>query len=174
MKNIRILTGLSIAALCLFLVLAGVSFGGSQKVAFIDNAKLFNSFAGKKELEARLKKQEGDTQAILDSMQVDIKAMESKLAGISDAPLREKYQQKAMAFLQLQEEFANKNQLLDQQYTNEIWLQINQYVQDYGKENKYDFIHGASGTGSMMYADKGFDITEQVLQYINKRYAGGQ
>jgi outer membrane protein len=174
MKKYKIFLGLSIVAMCIFMVLAGVNLGGAPRVAYVDNAKLFESFVGKKEMEARLKKQEGSAQAVLDSMQLDIKAMEAKLMDKHDAGLKDRYQQKAMAFLQMQEEFMGKHESLGQQYTNEIWNQINQYVQDYGKLHKYDFIYGASGTGSMMYADEDFDITEKVLQYVNNRYAGGQ
>jgi outer membrane protein len=55
---------------------------------------------------------------------------------------------------------------------DELWKQINEYVQQFGKENHYKVILGANGTGSLMYSDKALDITPELTSYINSRYAG--
>lgn len=61
---------------------------------------------------------------------------------------------------------------LSAQYTAESWKLINQYVSDFGKKEGIVFIYGATGDGTLMYADQAYDITEEVIQYINERYEG--
>ena len=48
----------------------------------------------------------------------------------------------------------------------------NQYIKDYGIQNNYILIFGVSGQGNIMYANDGLDATEEVIEYVNKRYQG--
>lgn len=80
---------------------------------------------------------------------------------------------------QIEELTGNKERVLDEreaqthEYNEAIWKQLNQYVRDFGKENGYDFIHGNTGNGNLMYADTdAYDLTETVKKYINDRYNG--
>jgi outer membrane protein len=59
-----------------------------------------------------------------------------------------------------------------EEYSDEIWKQINHYIKEYGKDKHYDFIYGATGTGSLMYADSTLDLTVPLVKYINEKYAG--
>ena len=49
---------------------------------------------------------------------------------------------------------------------------LNDVILDYGKENECDYILGADGSGSLMYAKDSDDITKDVLVYINNKYKG--
>ncbi|MCG8319721.1 MAG: hypothetical protein MI921_09480 [Cytophagales bacterium] len=63
---------------------------------------------------------------------------------------------------------------MSNQYTMEIWKQINQYISDYGHANDLNFIYGATGSGNLMFARDAYDITEEVIEYCNKRYEGDE
>jgi outer membrane protein len=52
------------------------------------------------------------------------------------------------------------------------WTEINKYIMEYGKENKFDMIHGVSGEGNLMYADEKLNVTDQVIEYMNNKYDG--
>ncbi|MBT1699180.1 OmpH family outer membrane protein [Fulvivirgaceae bacterium PWU4] len=130
-----------------------------KKTAFILNQQVFNAFEGKKELEKKLNDVKARHQHVLDSV--------GALIGNSkDDPKLLLYQQYAQHFRIEQEQTT-------EQYTADIWKRINQHVADYGKENGYDFILGASGDGSLMYAEEGNNITEEVIVYLNERYKKG-
>jgi Skp family chaperone for outer membrane proteins len=51
-----------------------------------------------------------------------------------------------------------------------IWKRLNPYLIDFGKENGYEYIYGANGTGNVLYADEHQDITEEIIKYVNQRY----
>ncbi len=126
-----------------------------QKSGFIVNQRLFNAFEGKIELENRLKAQEEANKKTLDSL-IRLPADRNNIL-IYEAERRK---------LDL------KVQELSARYTTDIWKRINEYVSAYGEEHGYDFIFGASGDGSLMYAREGCDITDEVIGYVNRKYNG--
>ncbi|MGY5351881.1 OmpH family outer membrane protein [Wenyingzhuangia sp. IMCC45533] len=58
----------------------------------------------------------------------------------------------------------------DQKNTQTILNDINDYVKSYGKDHGYAIIFGATGSGNIMYAEEGADLTEDVLESLNKDY----
>ncbi len=58
----------------------------------------------------------------------------------------------------------------DIKITESILSQITSFVETYAKENGYDIILGAQGDGSVMYGEKYYDITEDVLHALNKEH----
>lgn len=55
----------------------------------------------------------------------------------------------------------------DQKMTQTVINDINDFVKSYGKEKGYRVILGATGNGSIMYAEDGADLTEEVLEQLN-------
>lgn len=130
-----------------------------EKKAYILNQQVFNEFKGKQELENQLSALQKTHKTWLDSVSARIQN--------GDNALIKTYQENAANF-QLEE-----NEL-SEKYTADIWKQINLYIADFGKEKGYDFIFGASGNGSLMYASDANNITAEVTTYINSRYEKGE
>ena len=168
------LFGISLIALLVLSVAFNVYlFIKVPNTAYVDIHKIFNEFQGKKELEAQLLSRTNRKKSILDSMALDIQVLENRIEKEpKDEKLINQYQSKRSQFTQLQQEFQNQHSAQDQQYTDEIWTQINQYIIDYGKENTFDYIYGASGNGALMYGSSEKNITNELLTYINSKYDG--
>jgi len=49
---------------------------------------------------------------------------------------------------------------------------LNQYIKEYGESKQYKVVLGTQGNGNVMYAQKGIDITAEVLIYSNEKYEG--
>lgn len=126
-----------------------------QKQAFIENLKLFESFKGKKELEAKLLNIKSANKLRLDSLRILVTNENSEL-----------YYRQQLLVAEQQEETLNA------EYNAQIWNQLNSYIKEFGKKKGYDFIYGATGNGSMMYARENMDITDQLIEYANKTYEG--
>lgn len=60
----------------------------------------------------------------------------------------------------------------DQKATQTIINDINDFVKEYGKKNGYKIIFGASGSGNIMYASEGTDLTDTVLNGLNEEFSG--
>ena len=126
-----------------------------EKTAYFYNQKVFKSFKGTIELEAKLAQQQQQTKKDLDSLAHLIQQGRLELSG--------QYQK-------IMEQRSLQDQQLSEQYTNDIWKFINEKANEYGEQEGYDYIFGASGNGSLMYAKHKHDITEDIIEYINKKY----
>ncbi len=128
-----------------------------EKIGFVQNAKLFQDFKGTIELEEKLAKKRKRNLSQLDSLRHLIEIGRDDLRDI---------------FTQKEGQFSQQETLLSDQYTAEIWNYINAGIKDYGEMEGYDYILGASGEGSLMYAKESKNITDDVLSFINKRFQG--
>lgn len=143
------------------------------KTAYVTTAKLYAEFALSKELDAQLKMLQTTRQSILDSLELQLVALERKLATsratdseqASFGRLRQEYSLK-------QQQFGEDNALLTQRYQEQIATQLNQYLKDFTEDQGYDYLFGATGAGSLLGANEGYDVTDAVLVYVNERYKG--
>lgn len=126
-----------------------------EKSAFVFNEQVFNAFKGKIELEKKIKSMEEANAKVLDSL--------LKL------PMNER---NILLYEEEKQRFALTVQHLSGKYTADVWERINEYVSAYGEEHGYDYIFGASGDGSLMYARNDNDVTVDVIAYINRKYEG--
>ncbi len=155
-------------AFCIFWTLRS-----SKKIAYVNTIQLYDGFKLKKELEEKFSKVQLARQNLLDSIKFRIQYVSIKGATLSE---QEKMQVNDLqrSYLYKEKEFSEENAATLQQYSDQIWKQINQYVNDYGKKYGYDLILGATGEGNIMFARPEEDITKDVSEYINRRYAGAQ
>lgn len=70
----------------------------------------------------------------------------------------------------LNRQYTLDEKAISEKYTAAIWKDINQYIAEFGKEKHCDFIFGANGNGNLMFANEVHDVTDEVIQYVNKRY----
>lgn len=149
--------------------------GKSNRIAFVNLSQVYTEFTMKKELETKLTNVQQSRKRILDSMGVQLNLLSMRLQGAklnADDPLQLDFQRRQEEYAYQQQNFESDNQAMTDQYTAQIWKQINQYVQDYAKANNYEFILGGDGSGSLMYGEASRDITKEVNVYINQRYKG--
>lgn len=147
---------------------------GNQKVAYVDLNEVYNDFQLKKELESKLKNTQNQRKTILDSIRIQLNLLKAKVTSAPkpDEDFIRQFEYKRQEYLLKEKQFSEENDNLSQQYTDQIMKQMNQYVEDYGKSKNYDWIQGAKGDGGLMYVNKKFNITKEVLEYINSRYKG--
>ena len=68
------------------------------------------------------------------------------------------------------------NQLLEQQsaMNAELYDTVMNFVKEFNKEGRYMLILGNASGSSILYAEPNMDITREVLDQLNKRYAKSQ
>ena len=145
----------------------------APKLAWVDFNKVYNEFQYKKELEAKFTKTQEARKKVIDSLELDLKMLYSQLQ--NDSKNKEKLSEfdvKRQDFMDKKGRLEEDGQHNQQNYQEQILNQLNQYVKDYGKEKGYSMILGADGSGTLMYAQEGIDITEVVIKYINNKYKG--
>lgn len=143
-----------------------------RKDGFVQESKLYTGFEMTRELNKKLEATILAKNQILDSLKFSIKQLELQLNANKTDELFKQYELKKQEFLYKNQQFNEENQQLQQTYTEQSLIQINEYINKYGEMNDYDYIYGANGNGSLMYAKDKNDITEEVLVFINKKYQG--
>lgn len=55
-----------------------------------------------------------------------------------------------------------------------VWKKLNVLIPEYAKEKNIKVMAGANGMGNVMYYDDTYDITEELIQYVNANYHEGK
>lgn len=64
----------------------------------------------------------------------------------------------------------NQAQEEEKKLTDEVVNQVNAFVEEYAKKKGYDIVFGAEGSGNIMYGNKGFDLTDEIINKLNEEY----
>lgn len=145
-----------------------------RKTGYVDVITVFEGFEMKKELQIKLEHDLMSKQSSLDSLMFQLQSLNNELSA-KQSPSNEEIQQ----FQSLQNYYMQQKQLLEEysqdltsQYDAQILEQLSQYIKDYGQENGYDYVFGATGDGNILYGAAPANITEEVIEYINNSYQG--
>lgn len=143
---------------------------------YVINAEVYNDFEMKKQLEARMTVTQEQRKNILDSLGLKIEMLLQtyRMNGASDTTTANVIRGMQQDLYYKQQMFAEDNEKMMQQYDEQIWKQLNQYAQDYGKEKGYTILFGANGDGGIMYADQAVNVTEELKTYANEKFKGEQ
>jgi len=60
----------------------------------------------------------------------------------------------------------------DNTMTGQVLEQVNAYVKKYGEDKGYQIIMAATDYGNVAYADESLNVTDEVLEGLNKLYTG--
>ncbi len=126
-----------------------------NRIAVVDAIQLVSEFNMKKEIESLLQFKLSEKKYILDSFvsehNKNIKNYEQEI-------------------LKLNQEISYMTHNLQEEVNLHLWNRLNVYMYDYGEEHKLKVILGANGMGSILYFNDYYDHTDQVIEYVNKRY----
>lgn len=151
-----------------------VNYTLNQRLAYINIKQVFDSFSLKQENEKKLKLLVDAHKNILDSLESRLKLMSIQFNKLSDIPKAkvEEFNLLKDEYLYTKGEFEKQQEILTKQYDDEIFKQLNQYVKEFGEKHSYTVILGAQGSGSVVYGKEKYDITKEVISFINDKYLG--
>lgn len=78
--------------------------------------------------------------------------------------------QKQRDLQQLQEKLATDLQTENQKNSLQLRDSLNAFLQIYNKEKGYDLIISNTGFDNLLYANKAFNITQEIVDGLNARY----
>ena len=135
----------------------------SEKIVYVDNNKLFEEFRMTKEMRKIGEKEFNRKKGYLDSLYLEIQR-EDLSKEIKEAITKE--------FISKRDEFDQFNQSYAVEESEKIWSRIVSYSKDFSRINKYKMIVGSNDKKNVLYAEESLDVTNEMLAYINKKYAG--
>lgn len=132
------------------------------EVAYIDIGRLVGGYQMKKDLD---KQANGDLQRIK-SVADSLKMIKKAALGTPTPRLDSQLQYVQYAFQQYYEQSNRK-------ISEKIWERLNPLLEQYGKERNIRLLVGANGAGTVLYGDKGIDMTDDLIKYLNSKYEKG-
>ena len=107
-----------------------------EKLAWVNLPEIYNNFEYKKELEKKYTKTEELRKKILDSMELDLKIFTRSIEAGGKTPdqnTQVQFSVKRENYLERKKIFEEDNAQMKAQFNQQILVQLNQYVRDYGK-----------------------------------------
>lgn len=150
------------------------SYSKIEKTAYVDIDRVFTEFQLSKELTSKLEAYKNTTSIVMDSLTVQLKILSVRIQNSEkEVPGDiEMFRVKREEALYRQQQFEQNYEEQFEQYSTQSMKQLNQYITEFGEKNGYTYIFGAEGSGTLMYAQKQNDITDEVVSYVNNRYEG--
>ena len=149
------------------------------KIAYVEIDSLLNNYNLCKDLnEAMIKKQENVEVTLkekMKSLDSEVRDFERKYQNNVFTPERAQQEQNRLLKKRQDLEALHQRLMGDLQQEsdkNNIQLRdsINAYLKEYNKDKKYSLIINNAGFNNLLYADPAFNITQEVIDGLNKRY----
>ena len=149
------------------------------KIAYVEIDSLLNNYNLCKDLnETMIKKQENVEVTLKEKMKDldnEVRDFERKYQNNVFTPERAQQEQNRLIKKRQDLEALQQRLMGELQQENDkngIRLQdsIRAYLKDYNKEKKYSFIFSNQGFNNLLHADPALNITQEVLEGLNKRY----
>ncbi len=123
------------------------------------------------ELEAEIKKKEGEfkkKQEELDTMNKEWKSQAAVLSESARFEKQQKFQEKFLEYKNAEQAFQAEIKQKEQQATQKIAVNVAQMVQQLGKEAGYDAVFETNSAG-LLYLKDPVDITKEVIASYTKK-----
>lgn len=162
---------------CAFFIALFAGFVSAElKIGFINSERILSEYQGTKDAEEKLKKEYAkweqeatERQKKMQEMKDQIEKQSLLLSAERKKELEDQLKQEMIEYQKfLQEKFGQQGEIAKK---NEVVLQpiidkVNKILDQIAQNENYDFIFDARG--SVVWAKKGYDLTEKVIQILNK------
>ncbi|MEM9859487.1 MAG: OmpH family outer membrane protein [Bacteroidota bacterium] len=159
--------------------LLAIKFFNQKKIAFVRSQDIIYKYEGTVEAMAKFNNQKQQWQANVDTLKFDFQRAVNRYNQEYAALSVSERQQREEGLSQQERQFQNyagaindKIQAADEEMMQASLNQINAFVEEYSQSHGYDIILGTTLSGSVLYGDEGLDITDQLLEALNKNYRG--
>lgn len=149
------------------------------KLAYVDVNKLLQHYdrteVDREAFEKKAAILKANVDSLINDWQNELKVYEKERASMTKKELtlkQELLQHKQQQINNYQHAVQEQIEEEDQKMTQTVVNDINDFVKAYGKKEGHLIIFGAQGNGNIMYAHKGVDLTDEILERLNQQYHG--
>jgi outer membrane protein len=79
----------------------------------------------------------------------------------------------AYAYNNMKNNLENAYRQSNQEINEQVWRRLNPILEEYGKKRGLHLLLGANGMGSVLYNDDYYDMTNDLINYVDKKYEIG-
>lgn len=152
---------------------------GKLPIAYVNVDSLLLNYQFAKDANESLIKKQEDSRLTVNTrarqLQVEMAEFQKKLENNAFLS-RERAEQEQLRLQNKQKELQEMDGKLSQQLmqvqqkmSEELRDTINAFMKEYNKNNKYEMIISNTSSDNVLYAAKGYDITQEVTKILNER-----
>jgi outer membrane protein len=154
---------------------------GSDKVVFVNMDTLLNNYDYYKQLKSHLdfKQKKSQTELMLKQRNLEKavadyqeKMQKGILSNIKAKELNQQLSAQQQSLVQLHDKLSTELAQEEQDLNRKLTDNIQDYLKEFNKDSKYQFIFSYSYGNNLLFADKKMDITQAVLKGLNKNHKG--
>lgn len=168
-----ILNSLITVIITVLLIAAYHFFFNTKKIGYVKTGVLLSDYKAMVIANEQFSKEMLTVQSNIDTLRLRyerLKSLEQSASGKDKATLNYNL---GVA----ENEFSNYNTLAEkqmqqrkQELTSKVLASVNNYIQQYGKDNNYEIIFGTTTDGSILYGTEKQDLTQIILAKLNEDY----
>lgn len=150
------------------------------RIGFVRSQDLVYQYEGMKQVQGVLEQQKQEFQNNIDTLEFDfqkaLNRFEAELPSLSEAEglqRKQALQSQQENILRYAESVENQVLSEEEQMLEGVLNQVNNLAVEYGNENGYDVIFGTTQSGNILQGRDAYDITDELLEYMNKTYYEG-
>src|SRR5690606_31313172 len=148
-----------------------------EKIAFVDNVKLMDTYKEKLDIEAKFKtKSEAFSKkrdSISQAFQMEAQEFQSRAQKLAQAKAQEEYgqlQQRSQFIGQQLQQEEQQLQMQGQIEMDSLVSKIKREIKTYGKAKGYAYILSGGDGGSVLYGTETNNITDEIVKILNDNY----
>lgn len=149
----------------------------TKKIAYIDSSKLMTQYQGMIDARKKVNNSNSKYEANLDTLttqfQNSLKEYEMAKANMSVDQQKKKeadLQYRKDQLIKYQQSLEQKSQEDQMKETQNVVLDMNNFVTQYGKLHNYTIIFSTTTEGNIVYANDVINITDEVVEGLNNKY----
>lgn len=152
---------------------------GKLPIAYINIDSLILNYQFAKDANESLTRRQEDSRLTINTkarqLQMEMAEFQKKLENNAFLS-RERAENEQVRLQKKQQELQEMDAKLSQQLmqvqqkmSEELRDTINKFMKEYNKDKKYEIIISNTSSDNILYADKGYDITDEVTKILNER-----
>lgn len=150
---------------------------GQLNIAFIHSDSINTSYKflldKKKQLETEGKSVESRLKGEMQKIQNRQKELESQIKFMSQSEIQaaeQELQKKAMDYQKLEEKLVSELQEKESFFQKQLYANVEEFLAKYAAENGIDFVFRYERGLNLMFGNRAYDITTEVLKGLNEEY----
>lgn len=163
--------------LVLALVFIGAISCQQEKIAFVDNVKLMDTYQEKVDIEAKFKTRSDafgkKRDSISQAFQIEAQAFQAKAQKMVQAKAQEEYgqlQQRSQFIGQQLQQEEQQLQMQGQTEMDSLVSKVKKEIKAFGESNGYSFILTGGDGGSVLYGKEAHNVTDAIVKILNDNY----
>lgn len=143
-----------------------------REVVVVDIERIYQSFKMTEELNKKFVSLTDQSRQAIDSIDQRIAVVQTSLGRSEKLEMNTNPAAEMQWLASEQSKLKMQNDKIKSELEQQIWTQLNHFLQEFGDLDNYQVILGAKGDGTIIYANNIKDVTDEVIEFVNDKYYG--